>query len=128
MVNGNRTPSPEHTENHTVTVPDGVKQTAAVQPIIQQQFDEEQFQMGSEAMFDDDKAWEQLMNQGSNANAESELARQSIFVKFDPLIGGGASPQQQQRITNGPTTNPNMVSSTLDETITQEEAVVVDDE
>lgn len=129
MVNGNRTPSPENVENHSTVIPDGVKppmkSIAAVQPITQQQNDEEQFQTGSESIFEDDGAWEQLMNHGSNANTESELARQSIFVKFDPLIGG-ASPQQ--RISNGPTTNPNTVSSSLDETIMQEEDLAADDE
>ena len=64
--------------------------------------DEEQFRSASE-VFKDPNAFDFLSQHGAGGQA-SQLARESLYVKFDPLIGrpsmaGNVDPTRQARIS-----------------------------
>ncbi|XP_071090115.1 transforming acidic coiled-coil-containing protein 3-like isoform X2 [Haliotis cracherodii] len=47
-------------------------------------------------VFSDKATWEMLDKFGGDACKESDLGRESLFVKFDPLVQGAAEPEQEK--------------------------------
>ncbi|XP_046379101.2 transforming acidic coiled-coil-containing protein 2-like isoform X3 [Haliotis rufescens] len=47
-------------------------------------------------VFSDKATWEMLDKFGGDACKESDLGRESLFVKFDPLVQGAAGPEQEK--------------------------------
>ncbi|CAH1783010.1 unnamed protein product [Owenia fusiformis] len=90
-------PNPANIKEELVT-----PESSAIPNDFQDEFDNEEFKPATE-VFNNTQAWDMLENQGTSKEfQESALARQSLYVKFDPLVGG-KSPAAG---TQGPTGIP----------------------